>query len=104
MIKQLRLAGAVATLALSALVVAVAPVGAGTTGATATFDCSVLDGLASLTGGEALGRDDGGRREPSLDEPVNKLGDVGLTRSRASARRSRSTSTSSHRARARPPT
>ena len=79
MIKQLRLAGAVATLALSALVVAVAPVGAGTTGATAAFDCSVFDGLASLTGGEALGRDDGGRREPSLDEPVNKLGDVGLT-------------------------
>ena len=78
MIKHLRLVGALATLALSALAVGVAPVGAGTTGAMAAYECGVFDGLASLTGGEALARDGGGRREPSLDEPVAKLGDVGL--------------------------
>jgi len=78
MVTQLRLIGAVVAAALAALTVAVTPVGAGTTTSLGAFECGVFDGLASLTSGGSLARDAHGRREPSLDEPVNKLGDVGL--------------------------
>ena len=71
------LAGAAVAAALAALAVAAMPANAGTT-ATASLDCGVFDGLAALTSG-ASARDGAGRREPSLDEPVAKLGDVGLT-------------------------
>ena len=55
------------------------PAVAGTAASSPAWDCSLVESFASFTSGAGLARGDAGGREPSLDEPVNKLGDVGLT-------------------------
>ena len=75
MIKQLRVVGATVVVAFAALTGSVAPASAGSVGSTSVFDCLFFD---SAVGPGASARGDQGR-EPALDEPVTKLGDVGVT-------------------------
>lgn len=79
MVRKIQLIVAVAVAALAAVAGAASPAAAGTIVGSHLWDCSLLETFAPLTSEGGLARGDAGGREPSLDEPVNKLGDVGVT-------------------------
>lgn len=76
-VRKLRLVGVAFAAAFAMLAGSVSPVAVGSVGAVAAFDCTVFDSLATLTAAGASARGDQAR-EPALDEPVRKLGDVGV--------------------------
>ena len=77
-VRKLRLLGVAFVSAFALLGASASPAPAASTPATAAFDCTAFDSLAALTAGEVSARG-GQAREPALDEPERKLGDVGVT-------------------------